>query len=203
MNDMTHNVDKPVRTGAPPMLRGVNHLALTTEDMKATADFYSDVLGLPLIHAMKVPPGVGVGSKNRGNPPYECIRHYFWDMGGDSLLAFFEIPKGTKGKSDRDAVGGMQHLAFAIGARNFEIMVKRLKDHGVEVDGPTEIVDNVYSAYFYDPNGIRLEFCCKPSQGDEQRIIDTWLQSRKAAAEELETLNPDRAWVDHISENLV
>ena len=38
--------------------RGVHHLALCTEDMKATVDFYVDVLGFPLVHAMKVPPGL-------------------------------------------------------------------------------------------------------------------------------------------------
>jgi len=27
--------------------------------MKATIDFYVDVLGMPLVHAMKVPPGLG------------------------------------------------------------------------------------------------------------------------------------------------
>ncbi len=51
---------------------------------------------MKLIHAMKVPPGLGTGSANRGNPPFENIRHDFFDMGNDSLLAFFEIPKGAK-----------------------------------------------------------------------------------------------------------
>ena len=56
--------------------RGIHHLALTTDDMKLTTDFYVNVLGMPLVHAMKVPEGVGT-IENRGNPPYECIRHYF------------------------------------------------------------------------------------------------------------------------------
>src|SRR6202030_3176951 len=73
-----------------PTTRGVHHLALCTDDMKATIDFYVEVLGMPLVHAMKVPPGLGTGPGNRGNPPYEQVRHYFFDMGNDSLLAFFE-----------------------------------------------------------------------------------------------------------------
>jgi hypothetical protein len=67
-----------------------------------------------LVHAMKVPPGVGTGPGNRGNPPFEEIRHYFFDMGRDELLAFFEIPKGAKPKGDRDTIGTMQHVAFAV-----------------------------------------------------------------------------------------
>ena len=88
-----------------PTTRGVHHLALCTDDMKATIDFYVDVLGMPLVHAMKVPPGLGTGPSNRGNPPYERVRHYFFDMGNDSLLAFFEIPKGEEPAGNRNAIG--------------------------------------------------------------------------------------------------
>src|SRR5207245_10997036 len=101
-NEMPENLRRPLVT---PTLRGVHHLALCTDDMKATIDFYVDVLGLPLVHAMKVPPGLGTGSGNRGNPPYERVRHYFFDMGNDSLLAFFEIPKGKEPAANRNAIG--------------------------------------------------------------------------------------------------
>ncbi len=39
-------------TGQTPVTRGVHHLALTTEDMKATTEFYVGVVGMPLVHAM-------------------------------------------------------------------------------------------------------------------------------------------------------
>ena len=68
---------------------GVHHLALNTDDMKMTVDFYTEVLGMRLVHAMKVPPKLGTGPGNRGNPPFEEVRHYFFDMGRDGLLKFF------------------------------------------------------------------------------------------------------------------
>src|SRR5262249_8905549 len=85
------------RTGAEGKVSfyGVHHLALNTDDMKMTVDFYVGVLGMRLVHAMKVPPGLGTGPGTRGNPPFEEIRHYFFDMGRDGLLAFFEMPKGA------------------------------------------------------------------------------------------------------------
>ena len=91
---------------------GVHHLALNTDDMKMTVDFYVDVLGMRLVHAMKVPPGIGTGPGNRGNPPFEEIRHYFFDMGRDALLAFFEMPKGrqAKGRPQR----ARQHAARVV-----------------------------------------------------------------------------------------
>ena len=93
---------------------GVHHLALNTDDMKMTVDFYAGVLGMRLVHAMKVPPGLGTGPGNRGNPPFEEVRHYFFDMGRDGLLAFFEMPKGAKERGDRNALGAMQHVSFAV-----------------------------------------------------------------------------------------
>jgi catechol 2,3-dioxygenase-like lactoylglutathione lyase family enzyme len=48
-----------------PLSRGVHHLALNTDDMKMTMDFYVGVLGMPLVHALKVPPGLGTGPGNR------------------------------------------------------------------------------------------------------------------------------------------
>ena len=36
-----------------PTTRGVHHLALCTDDMTATIDFYVEVLGMPLVHAAR------------------------------------------------------------------------------------------------------------------------------------------------------
>jgi hypothetical protein len=33
-----------------PMLRGIHHLALVTDDMRMTLDFYVRVLGMPIVH---------------------------------------------------------------------------------------------------------------------------------------------------------
>ena len=113
-------------------MRGVHHLALCTDDMKATVDFYVDVLGMPLVHAMKVPPGLGTGPGNRGNPPYEEVRHYFFDMGNDSLLAFFEIPKGKEPAGNRNAIGAMQHCAFTVTASRFREVEARRAGNFIE-----------------------------------------------------------------------
>src|SRR5437763_16836102 len=90
-----------------PLSRGVHHLALNTDDMKMTLDFYLRVLGMPLVHALKVPPGLGPGPGKRGNPPLENIRHHLLDAGGDPLLAFFESRQGAKPRRDHDAIGTM------------------------------------------------------------------------------------------------
>jgi len=172
-----------------PSTRGVHHLALNTEDMKSTLDFYLNVVGMPLAHAMKVPAGLGTGPGNRGNPPYERIRHYFFDMGNDSLLAFFEIPKGAEPRAKRDGIGGMQHVAFAVTPRQFEALQGRLRAAGVPADGPIDILPGLVSVYFYDPNGIRLEACCQPAAGENPRVIASVHQAGAEMRRELDTLS--------------
>ena len=173
--------------------RGIHHLALNTEDMRATVDFYTRVLGMPLVHAMKVPPGLGTGPGNRGNPPYEQIRHYFFDMGNDSLLAFFEMPRGAEPRAKRDGIGGMQHVAFAVTPRAFAALQGRLKESGVAFDGPLEVLPGLVSIYFIDPtNGIRLEACCEPAKAEAPGVVASVRQTRAEAARELESI--ERSW---------
>jgi hypothetical protein len=39
----------------------------------------------------------------------ENLRHCFFDAGGDTLVAFFEMPKDAKQLGERDALAAMQH----------------------------------------------------------------------------------------------
>ena len=185
-----------------PKTRGVHHLALTTEDMKATTEFFVDIIGMPLVHAMKVPAGLGTGPNNRGNPPYEAIRHYFFDMGNDSLLAFFEIPKGEEPSANRNAIGGMQHVAFVVTEKRFYKIEQRLKDKGIEYNGPTPQLPGLIGIYFYDPNGIRMEMACQPADGENPDVMTCNTQIRAVARAELETLTDDGAWIDSMLKTL-
>lgn len=182
---------------------GVHHLALNTDDMKKTIDFYVGVLGMRLVHAMRVPPGVGTGPGNRGNPPFEEIRHYFFDMGRDALLAFFEIPKGAKPMGDRDAIAMMQHVSFAVAPESQRRIRARLEAAGVSYQGPIEVLPGVYSVYCFDPNGIRLEFSAQPGDGPgEPTIVAGQRQTRAVARREVETLCADPAWLEPLLADL-
>ena len=186
----------------PPATRGIHHLALNTDDMKATVDFYTRVLGMPLVHALRVPPGVGVGPANRGNPPFENLRHYFFDAGGDTLVAFFEMPKGAKEKGDRDALAGMQHCSFTTSKAQFDVLHQRLKDEGVALIGPVCVGAQTWSLYFFDPNGIRLELSWQEHDGDAVRVVQRWTQTQAEALEELKTLPVDEAWLASVTAHL-
>jgi catechol 2,3-dioxygenase-like lactoylglutathione lyase family enzyme len=130
-----------------PRWRGINHLALVTNDMDATVRFYHGVLGAPLVATI-------------GTPGF---RHYFFDFGPQQTLAFFEytgapVEEFAKpaGVPDPRAMQ-FDHLSFNLpDERALESLRSRLEAHGCEV---TEVVDHdiMRSIYFTDPNGIALE----------------------------------------------
>lgn len=179
---------------ATPM-RGIDHLAFVTDDLPATMDFYTRVLQMQLVHVRRVPL-----ERDRGQPPYDNLRHYFFDMGHDQLLAFFEYPKGLQ-RQDRDLPGGMQHIAFYVPPEEFETLLANVKEQGVDLIGPVALGGRFWSAYFYDPNGIRLELTTnrQPNPGG---IVESVFQSEEEAREELSTLFDDpatvRVWLDRM-----
>jgi catechol 2,3-dioxygenase-like lactoylglutathione lyase family enzyme len=77
-------------------LGGINHVALVCADMRKTVDFYSGVLGMPLVKSLDLPGGMG--------------QHFFFD----GVPGFGEIVS---------AVGSLNHLALhvpAVGSTNTE-----------------------------------------------------------------------------------
>ncbi len=180
---------------APVRTRGIDHLALVTDDLPATMDFYTRVLGMQLVHVRRVP-----FERDRGQPPYENLRHYFFNMGNDTLLAFFEYPKGLP-RANRDLPGGMQHVAFHVPAERFDAMVAHVKSCGVQVIGPLPLGGRFWSAYFYDPNGIRLEIATSRAPSDEG-VVESVLQTAEEARAELATLFSDpvqvERWLAHM-----
>ena len=183
-----------------PLLRGIHHLALNTSDMRGTLDFYVRVLGMRLAHGMRTPARLpdGRSAHGDGTPPYAEIPHFFLDMGGDSLLAFFEYPKGIA-KADRDALGAMQHVSFACGPKRHAEMLERVKAHGVKIiAGPLLIIPPaIYSFYFFDPNGIRLEIVTDRNGPEEDfALVRSCVMSEAEMRAQLRSIGGEAAWID-------
>ena len=150
--------------------RGINHLALVCCDMARTVDFYSGVLGMPLVKTVELPAGMG--------------QHFFFDCGGGDCLAFFWFPDAPDavpgvsmpaGRPDQgsltSAVASMNHVAFDVPPEKIEEYRDRLVAAGVPC---TEVANHddsewgisaevhpdvfVRSVYFQDPDGTLLEF---------------------------------------------
>lgn len=148
--------------------RGVNHLALSTTDMKRQLEFWCDALGLPL-KALYWMHGVS------------GAYHGFVELAPDSYVAFVQHPDNDKeiefGVSHADGPGGpirggtMQHVAFHVDTLDEVLEMRdRLRSKGVQVRGP---IDHgfVQSIYFEGPEGLNLEVCCGAGI-DERAWID-------------------------------
>ena len=147
---------------------GINHVALVCRDMRETTDFYTHVLGMPLVKTVELPGGG---------------QHFFFDCGGGNLVAFFwwaDGPPAAPGVASvrqfpydsKTAVGSMNHLAFHMAEDELEAALGRLEAAGVPFTPAVVNHDDsvmgmsrdlhpgvfVRSVYFTDPNGIMLEF---------------------------------------------
>lgn len=195
-----------IRPGIPA-LRGIHHLALVTDDMKATCDFYVRVMGMPLVHALTTggpdPNDGGPGLKHtevKGIPPFPNIPHVFFDMGGDSLLAFFEYPKGKMPLANRDGIAGMQHVSFVCGPKRYKEIEQRIRAAGIPVMGPIcTIPPAIHSFYFFDPIGIRLEIVSDLASDEENfKLIESVKQKDDDLRRELATFCKDPKWIEEM-----
>ncbi|HET9548121.1 MAG TPA: VOC family protein [Desertimonas sp.] len=127
--------------------RGVNHLALVTTDMDATTRFYHGVLGARLVATIGTP----------------AFRHYFFEIGPQNTIAFFEYHDAEIARFAKPAgvpdprAAQFDHLSLNLADEHaLEALRQRLKGHGCEV---TDVVDHdvMRSIYFTEPNGIALE----------------------------------------------
>src|SRR6478609_4908838 len=127
--------------------RGINHLALVTNDMDATVRFYHGVLGADLVATIGTP----------------SFRHYFFSFGDECTVAFFEYTHQPveafakpAGVPDPRAIQ-FDHLSFNLPDEEALLALRaRVKGAGSEI---TDVVDHgfIRSVYFTDPNGIALE----------------------------------------------
>ena len=130
----------------PTTARGVHHVALICRDVEETIRFYTELLGWPLAEVME-------------NRDYPGSTHFFFDIGNDNLLAFFDFP-GLGLGDVVEAIGGLQHLAISVAPEAFEVIRDRLEGAGVDYVGPDRGV--VDSLYFRDPNGVQIEVTRDP-----------------------------------------
>ena len=129
----------------------LHHLAYVTRDTEATAEFYTGVLGLPLVNAVV---DDHVPSTKEPLPYF----HSFFRLGTGETIAFFESPSlPPPAAKTHAAYGTFEHLAVEVPSRgDVDAWRAWLVASGLEVI--TIDHGSIYSIYFRDPvNDIRLE----------------------------------------------
>lgn len=137
---MVSPADRQLTTGG-----GIHHLALICSDPERTIRFYQGLLGFPLAEVFE-------------NRDYHGSTHFFFDVGGGNMLAFFDFP-GLGLRRAPEGVGGVQHVAISVTPERFVELRQRLEDAGVDCAGPERAAESVY---FRDPDGIQIELIRQP-----------------------------------------
>ncbi|MEL6891160.1 MAG: VOC family protein, partial [Actinomycetota bacterium] len=158
-------------TGATPRpdLRpnGVNHLALSTRDMKSQLQFWGDVLGCPT-KALYWMHGV------------ENTFHGFVELAPDSYVAFVQTENNptepiwgvthSGNAGDPVTAGTMQHVAFNVDSLDELLTMRdRIRSRGIQVMGP---IDHgmIQSIYFAGPEHLSLEIAVGRAIDAEQWV---------------------------------
>ena len=126
--------------------RGIHHAALICSDVERTIQFYQGLLGFPLVELVE-------------NRDYQGSSHFFFDLGNQTLLGFFDFP-GLGLEPGVEALGGVQHIAISAPRDRWEEIRERLDAAGVKYDGPDRGIEE--SMYFKDPDGIQIEILSDP-----------------------------------------
>ena len=87
--------DRPRSNG-----RGIHHAALICSDVEQTIQFYQGLLGFPLVELTE-------------NRDYPGSSHFFFDVGNQTLLGFFDFP-GLGLEPGVESIGAVQHIAISV-----------------------------------------------------------------------------------------
>jgi catechol-2,3-dioxygenase len=115
-------------------IAGICELVLETNEVDRLQNFYEEKLGLTQLLA-------------------EDEDRVWLQIGEHCRLGIWS--PGEKEYSDRG--GRHVHFAFSVGADGLDALSARLRDGGIEVEGPVEHEGGDRSVYFSDPAGNRVE----------------------------------------------
>jgi glyoxylase I family protein len=135
----THLVPRPERPATNG--RGIHHAALICSDVEQTIAFYQGLLGFPLVELVE-------------NRDYPGSTHFFFDLGNNTLLGFFDFP-GLGLEAAPEGYGNVQHIAISLDPDRHAMLQARLDELEIAYDGPQRGIPE--SLYLRDPDGVGIE----------------------------------------------
>ena len=162
--------------------RKLHHAASVTADAAVTADFYSRILGMEMVHTVMDDRVPSTGQAF----PY---LHLFFRMADGSTIAFFESPSlPARSPASHPGYDVFDHFAMEVDSKTeVHAWYRWLLDNGVDVVGPTDH-GIIYSIYFHDPDGRRLELTANTDASWSQQAaqakvdLEAWQAAKAKAA---------------------
>lgn len=149
---------------------GVHHLAISTKDMKAQFEFFTQVLGAPMVALFEMHgvPGAWHGFVRLSD---SCLLSFVQVPGVEEVEAEVGVTHSGTG-AGISAGGTMQHLAFQVADEDALLTLRdRLRSNGVVTFGPIEH-GMCRSIYFAGPEGLTLEAAWSAEPVDPRAWVD-------------------------------
>lgn len=163
-------------------IKGLHHLALVCKDMERTVDFYTNILGMPLTKGFDLQ---GYGQHFFFDMGKGSELGFFWFNDAPASQPGVASAKnivGSPAGNITSAHGSMNHLAFNIDPDKIAGYREDIVDKGVQCSPLVNHNDVVtgeesrtgqeasektwlQSFYFFDPDGVMLEFCATLQPG--------------------------------------
>jgi catechol 2,3-dioxygenase-like lactoylglutathione lyase family enzyme len=145
-----------------PTVQGLHHFAWRCRDAEETRHFYEDLIGLPLVHVIRLDHVPSTGE-------YCPYVHIFFEMGDGSYIAFFDLGDDVSALPSPNTPAWVNHIALQVDSLDRLMALKaRLEDAGVDVLGVTDH-HIVKSIYFFDPNGFRVELTVRTVSDEDMK----------------------------------
>lgn len=162
----------------------LSHLAFVTRDAAATTEFYTQKMRMRLVTAVMHERVPSTGD----TMPY---LHIFFRMQDGSTIAFFEVPDlPERGPLPHPAYQVFDHIALEVpDTATVDEWKTWLVSQGVDVLGPVDHTI-IYSIYFHDPDGHRLEITTPLVDDWNDRpeharaAVDAWIAGKQRARRE-------------------
>lgn len=160
----------------------LHHHAFRCRSAEETRAFYEGLLGFPLVAACIEP----IDPLTNEPKPY---MHLYFELADGSALAFFDYPSHFKPEDFPEVDQFGHHIAMEVtgGDATIDAYKEKLTKAGVDVFE----INHGYcrSIYFYDPNGMRVEFATNVSVtehffADKARSVDADMAAWKKLREQ-------------------
>jgi len=124
------------------LIRGIHHVAIICSDYKVSKRFYTEVLGLTILHET-----------------YRTERQsYKLDLAlnGNYMIELFSFP-GPPARTSRPEAAGLRHLAFEVG--DLDAMLHHLQQYGIAAEPVrTDAFTGKRFTFISDPDELPIEF---------------------------------------------
>lgn len=125
-------------------VRGIDHVAISVQDLNRSLEFYTTVLGLKITQREYSKPGI----------------EYFLDCGSSLIGLIQGEPAGEKHLLQDAGLGG-NHVSFRVDTNEFDRVVEELRSRNIPITYLKKR-EKSWSVYFLDPDKNKLEITSWP-----------------------------------------